>query len=163
LNDDTPKATPDRPPAPIDPPAELRARRSGRRAGLPAREALPAGAEPADAQVALALARQVVDVASDKKAADIIVLSIAALTTVADYLVICSGASERQLGAIADGIVEELRESGVRPIGREGAPGAHWILLDLGSVVVHVFAPPERDFYQLERLWSDAPTILHVQ
>ncbi|TAM75085.1 MAG: ribosome silencing factor, partial [Chloroflexota bacterium] len=88
---------------------------------------------------------------------------IAELTTVADYLVICSGSSERQLGAIADGIVAGLREVGVRPIGREGGPGAHWVLLDLGAVVVHVFAPPERDYYQLERLWADAPTVLRVQ
>jgi ribosome-associated protein len=51
----------------------------------------------------------------------------------------------------------------VRPLGREGGAGAHWLLLDYGSVIVHVFAPPERDFYALERLWSDAPTLLRVQ
>jgi ribosome-associated protein len=135
-----------------------------RRAGLPARDAVAAGgAFSDDATRALELGRQVVELAADKKAADIVLIAIAQLTTVADYLVICSGSSERQLGAIADGIVEGVRELGVRPIGREGAPGAHWILLDLGSVVVHVFAPPERDFYQLERLWADAPTVVRVQ
>lgn len=137
---------------------------SGRRAGLPDRETVP-GADLVvhDAAGALELGRRVVDLAADKKAADIVLIGIAELTTVADYLVICSGSSERQLGAIADGIVAGLREVGVRPIGREGGPGAHWVLLDLGAVVVHVFAPPERDYYQLERLWADAPTVLRVQ
>lgn len=137
---------------------------SGRRAGLPAREAVTTGgASDDEAARALELGRQIVELAADKKAADIVLIAIAQLTTVADYLVICSGSSERQLAAIADGIVEGVREVGVRPIGREGGPGAHWILLDLGSVVVHIFAPPERDYYQLERLWADAPTVVRVQ
>jgi ribosome-associated protein len=136
----------------------------GRRAGLPDRETVPGADLVAhDAAGALELGRRVVELAADKKAADIVLIGIAELTTVADYLVICSGSSERQLGAIADGIVAGLREVGVRPIGREGGPGAHWVLLDLGAVVVHVFAPPERDYYQLERLWADAPTVLRVQ
>jgi ribosome-associated protein len=135
-----------------------------RRPGLPARDA-PArlAGMLVDAQAALELARRVVDLASDKKAADIVLLGVGQLTTLADYLVICSGGSERQLGAIADGIVEALKADGLLPVGREGGPGAHWVLLDLGAVVVHVFAPPERDFYQLEKLWSDAPTLLRVQ
>lgn len=116
-----------------------------------------------DAAGALQLARRTVDLAADKKAVDIVLLGIAALTTVADYLVICSGSSERQLGAIADGISEGLAADGVAPLGREGAAGAHWVLLDFGAVIVHVFAPPERDFYQLERLWTDAPTLLRIQ
>ena len=112
---------------------------------------------------ALALGRRIVDLASDKKAADIVLLEIYGLTTLADYFVICSGSSERQVGAIADGIVEGLREEGVRPIGREGSSSAHWVLLDFGSVVVHIMAPPERDFYQLERLWADAPLLVRLQ
>jgi ribosome-associated protein len=112
---------------------------------------------------ALALARRIVDLAEDKKASDIVLLEIGRLTTMADYFVICSGASERQLGGIADGIAGGLREEGVRPIGREGASGAHWLLLDFGSVVVHVMAQPERDFYQLERLWAEAPLLLRLQ
>jgi ribosome-associated protein len=58
--------------------------------------------------------------------------------------------------------VEGLREEGIRSIGREGDPGAHWLLLDFGAVIVHVFAPPERDFYELEKLWAEAPTLLRV-
>ena len=115
-----------------------------------------------DDRVALAQARRVVDLAQDKKASDIVLLDVRALTSLADYFVICSGGSERQLGAIADGIAEGLREDGVLPLGREGGAGAHWVLLDFGAVIVHVFAPPERDYYQLEKLWSDAPTVVRV-
>jgi ribosome-associated protein len=137
-----------------------------RRRGLPKRDGLPPSAATTTDEgmaEALALARRVVELAADKKAADIVLLEIHGLTTVADYFVICSGASERQLGAIADGIIEGLREEGVRPIGREGASTAHWLLLDFGAVIVHVMAPQERDFYQLERLWADAPLLVRVQ
>jgi len=129
------------------------------RAGLPVRTAPP----PAPDRPPLDLARRIVELAEDKKAADIVLLEIAPLTTVADYLVLCSGGSERQLGAIADGIMEGLREEKLRPIGREGAAASHWILVDFGSVVVHVFAPPERAYYGLEKLWSAARTVLRVQ
>ena len=95
----------------------------------------------ADAE-ALELARRVVDLATDKKASDIVLIGVGELTTLADYLVICSGGSERQLGAIADGIVEGLKADGMLPIGREGLPGAHWVLLDLGAV--HSGAPSPR-------------------
>lgn len=139
----------------------------GLRPGLPRRRtatprAHAKGAQTPDEQ-ALALARRIVDLASDKKASDIVLLEIGALTTLADYFVICSGASERQLGAIVDGIAEGLREDGIKPIGREGSSSAHWMLIDFGSVIVHVMAPPEREFYQLEQLWADAPLLLRVQ
>lgn len=129
-----------------------------RRPGLPPRDTPVV----VDDQVALAQARRVVELAADKKASDIILLEVRSLTSLADYFVICSGGSERQLGAIADGIAEGLKADGVLPLGREGGAGAHWVLIDFGAVVVHVFAPPERDFYQLEKLWADAPTLLHV-
>jgi ribosome-associated protein len=135
--------------------------------GLPRRRALrpkktTEQAAAAD-EGALALARRIVDLAADKKAADIVLLQIGGLTTLADYFVICSGSSERQLGAISDGIAETLRDEGLRPIGREGSSGAHWMLLDYGAVVVHIMAPPEREFYQLERLWAEAPLLLRIQ
>jgi ribosome-associated protein len=117
----------------------------------------------ADEAVSLEVARRVVELAEDKKAADIVLLDLRELTTLADYFVVCSGGSERQLGAIADAIVEGLRADGLRPIGREGRSTSHWMLLDFGSVIVHVFTPPERDFYQLEKHWSAARTVLRVQ
>ncbi len=133
--------------------------REPRRPGLPPRDTPVV----VDDQVALAQARRVVELAEDKKASDIVLLDVSALTSLADYFVICSGGSERQLGAIADGIAEGLKSDGVLPLGREGGAGAHWVLLDFGAVVVHVFAPPERDYYQLEKLWADAATLLRVQ
>lgn len=112
---------------------------------------------------ALAMARRIVEVAEDKKASDIVLLDVRPLTAVTDYFIICSGQSERQLGAIADGIAEALKaELKVLPIGREGGANAHWVLLDLGAAIVHVMATPEREFYQLEKLWADAKVLLHV-
>ena len=111
----------------------------------------------------LELARRIVELAEEKKAADIVLLDLAPLTTLADYFVICSGGSERQLDAIADGIVGPLRDEKTKPIGREGAAVSHWVLLDFGSVVVHILTPPERDYYGLEKLWAEAKTILRVQ
>jgi ribosome-associated protein len=81
----------------------------------------------------------------------------------ADYFVICSGGSERQLEAIATGIIGSLRDEKTRPYGREGTAASHWVLVDFGSVVVHILTPPEREYYGLEKLWSEARTILSVQ
>jgi ribosome-associated protein len=141
-------------------PSEPSAAASGApRAGLPARTSPP----PTIDRDPLDLARRIVELAEDKKAADIVLLEIAPFTTVADYLVICSGGSERQLDGIADGVVEGLKAEGVRVLAREGEAASHWVLLDVGAAIVHVFAPPERDFYALERLWAEAKTILRVQ
>jgi ribosome-associated protein len=133
---------------------------SKRLIGLPARET----PVPFDGgHESLEIARRIVEIAEDKKAADIVLLDIGSLTTLADAFVVCSGGSERQLDAIADGILEGLRAEGVRPIGREGVAASHWVLLDFGGVIVHIFTPPERDFYQLEKHWSEARTVLQVQ
>jgi ribosome-associated protein len=127
--------------------------------GLPHREE----AAQASDRASLDLARRIVELAEDKKAADIVLLDLTGLTTLADAFVICSGGSERQISAIADGIVEGLREEKVRPYGREGTAESHWVLVDFGSVIVHVFTPPERDYYQLEKHWSGAKVVLQVQ
>ena len=132
------------------------------RPGLPRRDGVPRDPTPEADRQALGLAHRIVDLATDKKASDIVVFAVGQLTTVADYFVICSGGSERQLAAIAEGIVTGLKDDGVTPIGREGGPTAHWLLLDFGPVIVHIMARPERDYYQLERLWSDAPLLLRV-
>lgn len=131
----------------------------------PRPDGLPHRDEPAPATdlAPLDLARRIVELAEDKKAADIVLLDLGELTTLADAFVICSGGSERQISAIADGIVEGLRDQRIKPIGREGTSESHWVLIDYGSVIVHVFTPPERDYYQLERHWSGARTVLRVQ
>jgi ribosome-associated protein len=154
-----------------DPALETPSRRAD---GLPRRTRRPAGSASARGRKAappsapterssLELARRIVELAEDKKAADIVLLDLAGLTTLADYFVIASGNSDRQLDAIADGIVGGLRDEKVRPFGREGTAASHWVLIDYGGVIVHVFTPPERDFYQLERHWSEAKTVLRVQ
>ena len=132
--------------------------------GLPNRATDAASPSRTAAEVpALDLARRIVELAEDKKAADIVLLDLTGLTTVADYFVIASGGSERQLDAIADGIVSGMRDQRIHVYGREGTAASHWVLIDFGSVVAHVFTPPERDYYQLERHWSEAKTILRVQ
>jgi nicotinate-nucleotide adenylyltransferase len=134
--------------------------------GLPSRDAATAtaaSAAPADERPPLDVARRIVELAEDKKAADIVLLDLTGLTTLADAFVICSGGSERQLDAIAEGIIEGMRAEKTRPIGREGTAASHWVLVDFGSVVVHIFTPPERDYYSLEKHWAEARTVLRVQ
>jgi ribosome-associated protein len=118
---------------------------------------------PLDEPTPLDLAQRIVDVASDRQAQDIVLLDISQIASFADYFVICSGTSERQLKAIVDNVVETLEREGFHPVHTEGAPSSGWVLIDYGSVIVHVFAPEERDYYRLERLWGEAPTIVRVQ
>jgi len=118
---------------------------------------------PLDEPTPLDLAQRIVDVASDRQAQDVVLLDISQIASFADYFVICSGTSERQLKAIVDNVVESLEREGFHPVHTEGAPSSGWVLIDYGSVIVHVFAPEERDYYRLERLWGEAPTIVRVQ
>lgn len=112
----------------------------------------------------LDLAREIVEIASEKQASDILLLDLRKVSLLADYFVICSGASERQLTAIRDDIVEELRNNAHRrPARREGTPSSGWVLLDYGDIVVHIFTPDEREYYQLEELWADAAPIVRIQ
>jgi ribosome-associated protein len=114
---------------------------------------------PADAAE---LAHRIVEIASDKKANDIVMLRTAELTTMADFFVICSGRSDRQVQALSGAILEALRDEGIKPLGTEGRESSRWVLLDFGSVIVHVFAPEEREYYGLERLWSNATQVVRV-
>jgi ribosome-associated protein len=128
--------------------------------GLPKR---PRPVRKTAASARLDMARRIVALAEDKKAADILLLDLDGLTTLADAFVICSGGSERQLESIANGIIRGMRAEGIRPIGKEGLPASHWMLVDFGDVIVHIFTPPERDYYGLEKHWSEAKAILRVQ
>ncbi len=112
---------------------------------------------------ASSLAREIVDVAVDKKASDVTLMEIGKVTTLADYFVIATGNSDRQIGAIASGIRDRMKEAGVRLFQQEGQPGEGWVLLDYGQIVVHVFAEEQRQYYDLERRWSEAPTLLRIQ
>ena len=90
-----------------------------------------------------------------KKGKDIKVLQIDALTTLADYFVICSGGSNTQINALCDEVEKKLTEAGEEPLHREGYRGGTWVLLDYGCIAVHVFSSEAREFYGLERLWRD--------
>jgi ribosome-associated protein len=97
--------------------------------------------------------------AADKKAHDVIVLDVSDQLVITDCFVIASAPSERQVGAIVDGVEEKMREAGTKPVRREGAREGRWVLLDFVDVVVHVQHADERSFYGLERLWKDCPRI----
>lgn len=109
------------------------------------------------------LARVAVDSASDKKASDILLLDIRDITVIADYFVICSGNNTRQIQAIADAIDEELGKQGATLLHREGNAETGWILLDFGGIIAHIFGAKEREYYRLERLWSEAKTVVYLQ
>lgn len=113
---------------------------------------------------AQALARRIVEIASDKQASDIVLLDIRPIATVADYFVVLSTASERQLTAVVRDIEQSLRnDDGVRPLRIEGRATSGWVLMDFGDVVVHVFSAEQRGFYQLEELWSAAIPLVRMQ
>jgi ribosome-associated protein len=97
--------------------------------------------------------------ARERKALDPVLLEMRGITSFTDYFFICSGASDRQVRAIADGIQEGLEREGLHPLGIEGAVEGRWILMDYGDVIVHIFLAPVREFYDLEGLWTDAPRI----
>jgi len=105
------------------------------------------------------LVRLAAGAAAEKKATDVMALGVAELLVVTDYFLIATGANDRQVKSVADAIEDALREAGAKPIGREGERELKWVLLDYGDFVVHVFQPAERDFYRLEKLWSDAPRL----
>jgi ribosome-associated protein len=111
-----------------------------------------------DTTISQAIATAAAEAARDKQAADVVVLDVAALLTITDYFVICSVASGPQLKAVTEAVEERIR-TGLdrRPVRREGDAEGGWLLLDYIDVVVHVFGEEEREYYDLERLWSDAP------
>ena len=101
----------------------------------------------------------VAEAALGKKAERLVALDVSALTSIADVFVIATGTSDRHARAIADAVVEEASRRGRQVLGVEGYEDARWLLIDLGDVIVHVFLPEVREAYDLERLWSDAPSL----
>ena len=98
-----------------------------------------------------------VNAALEKKAKNIIILNMQKVTSFADYSIVCSGTSDRQVQSIAQAIEENMKKNGFLPLGIEGERTAQWILMDYADIIVHVFYEPVRDLYDMERLWSDAP------
>jgi ribosome-associated protein len=118
---------------------------SARRAPGPVSKVRP------DAEEALRLILARVD---DMKAEDTVTIDLTGKTTIADFMVVTSGRSSRQVGAIADRVVEGLHKAGVPGVRVEGMPHCDWVLIDAGDVIVHVFRPEVRSFYNLEKMWA---------
>jgi ribosome-associated protein len=93
---------------------------------------------------------------------DVVLLDMQNVCSFADYFVICSGESNRQVKAIVEAVSEQLKKENIRPLHEEGTPDSGWILLDYGAVIVHVFDTFQRDYYQLEKLWESASTKVRV-
>ena len=108
----------------------------------------------------LELARAAAAAADEKKATDICVLDLTGVSDVADYFIICSAANNRLQDTVIEAIEDKLRiDFAEKPIHQEGRANGGWVLLDYGSIVVHVFLPEPRGFYRLERLWGDVPMV----
>lgn len=100
-----------------------------------------------------------VKAALKKKAFDLLILDIKEISSFANYFIICSGNSNRQVQAIASSIEHDLKKEGIYPLGMEGFKEGKWILLDYDDIIIHVFYQQIREFYELERLWADAPKV----
>ena len=112
---------------------------------------------------ALELAQKIAEVASDKQGRDVLLLDTREVCGFADFFVICSGESSRQLQAIYEEIGHVLKKDGILPRRREGTLDSGWLLLDYGDVIVHIFAPFEREYYKLDDLWSLAKPLVRIQ
>jgi ribosome-associated protein len=97
------------------------------------------------------------------KALDLVLLDVSRFSSFADFFIICSGKSGRQVQGIADNLENDLKKQGLKPIGTEGKREGHWVLMDYGDIIIHVFYEPVRYFYDLESLWSEAPRIAWEQ
>jgi len=104
-----------------------------------------------------------VDIAGEKQAGNIVLLDAREVCSFADYFVICSGDSERQLRTIYDEIELGLKKNGVVPHHHEGTIDSGWLLLDYGDVIIHIFGVAEREYYNLDELWHEARTVLRIQ
>lgn len=112
-----------------------------------------------DTRESLENALACVEFALDKKAYDVVLLEVGDLTSLADFFLVCTGRSDTQVQAIAQNIEQKMLERGERPLAVEGLSLGQWVVLDYGDVVVHVFFEPQREFYDLERLWAKAPRV----
>jgi ribosome-associated protein len=104
-------------------------------------------------------ARMLARFISERKATEPVLLEVVGMTTIADYFLIASGSSTRQVQAITRHLERRMREAGFRPLGVEGEESCQWVLMDYDDVIVHIFYEPIREFYDLEGLWMDAPRI----
>ncbi len=113
---------------------------------------------------ALRLARRIVETLEEKKGEDILLLDLEGLCSFTDYFVICTGSSERTLKALAEEVQKRVkREFSKHSLGVEGEPSSGWILMDYGDVILHLFSPKQRAYYQLEELWGEGQVLVHMR
>jgi ribosome-associated protein len=122
-------------------------------------ESVPGGAPPLEASALTEEVGLAADMAMDRKGRDVTVLDLRGLSSATDFFVLVTGTSDLHVRRIAEHIIEELRKEDVRPNHVEGLQGGRWVLIDYIDFVVHVFHPAARSFYELERLWGDAPLL----
>lgn len=138
----------------------IRAARPHKKAPVEAAEEAPPAIPEVDRSRTRQIAERAVALCHDKKATDVVMLDVRGMTSYADYFVIASGDSERQVTATADYLEQKLKEEfDARTIGTEGRETGNWVLLDYGEVVIHLFYAEVRAFYDLEGLWADAPRV----
>jgi len=106
-------------------------------------------------------ALKIAKILSEKKGFNVLLMKLEGITLIADYFVIASGSSRIQVQALAHHVLEKMAEEGIHELRVEGKNEAHWVLVDYGDVVVHIFQEEDREFYNLERLWGDAEIIRH--
>ncbi len=111
----------------------------------------------------LDLARDIVRVLEDKKGEDIVLLDIKDIVSFTEYFVLCTGSSARMLEALADGLDENIRKQYQKKGRREGEARDGWLVVDYGEIVVHLFSPDQREYYQLEELWEEGKVLLRMQ
>jgi ribosome-associated protein len=104
-----------------------------------------------------------VEIASDKQASNIVLLDVREVCSFADYFIFCTGESQRQVRTILDEIELSLKKEGILPHHSEGALDSGWLLLDYGDVIVHIFSPEERDYYNLDELWREGKALVRIQ
>jgi ribosome-associated protein len=105
-----------------------------------------------------AAARVILASLEDDKAEDITAINIRGKSSFADVLVVASGRSQRHVGALADHVMRKLKEAGAQDVRAEGLPGCDWVLVDAGDVIVHLFRPEVRSFYNIEKIWAGSPS-----
>ncbi len=126
----------------------MRTALEGARRGTPPAELLSEGRKPA------ALLKQIVHLLDEAKAEDVVTIDLAGKSSIGDYMVVASGRSDRHVGAIAEQLQRKLRAQGLGRVRIEGLEACDWVLIDTGDIIVHVFRPEVRDFYNLEKMWS---------
>ncbi len=126
----------------------MRTALEGARRGTPPAELLSEGQKPA------ALLKQIVHLLDEAKAEDVVTIDLAGKSSIGDYMVIASGRSDRHVGAIAEQLQRKLKGKGAARVRVEGLEACDWVLIDTGDIIVHVFRPEVREFYNLEKMWS---------